>query len=39
MTAALKYLSQKTDEFFETRMERAAQRIAERGRLFPHRAA
>jgi hypothetical protein len=36
MTAALKYLSQKTDEFFESRMRRAAQRITERGRLFPH---
>jgi hypothetical protein len=37
MTAALKYLSDKTDAFFETRMQRAAQRITERGRLFPHR--
>jgi hypothetical protein len=38
MTAALKYLSQKTDEFFESRMQRAACRIASRERIFPHRA-
>jgi hypothetical protein len=39
MTAALKYLSQKTDEFFESQMSRAARRITERQQLFNRRAA
>jgi hypothetical protein len=38
MTAALKYLSQKTDEFFESQMSRAARRIAERQQMFTRRA-
>jgi hypothetical protein len=39
MTAALKYLSRKTDELFESQMNRAARKIADRQQLFPRRAA
>ena len=34
MTAALKYLSQMTDAFFASQMERAAIRICERQHVF-----
>jgi len=37
MTAALKYLSKKTNEIFETRMQSAARKINRRGRLFCRR--
>jgi hypothetical protein len=36
MTAAIKYLGQKTDEIFATQMERAAHRICKHQDLFPH---
>jgi len=39
MTAALKYLSRKTNEIFETRMQSAACKINRRGRLFRRRVA
>ncbi|MGO9700126.1 MAG: hypothetical protein ACLPX7_12805 [Xanthobacteraceae bacterium] len=39
MTAAVKYLSQVTDQFFESMMCRAARRISERQQLFPHHRA
>jgi hypothetical protein len=34
--AAIKYLSQITDQLFETQMQRAAIRISARSRLFNH---
>jgi hypothetical protein len=39
MTAALEYLGQITDRFFETQMRRAARRISARLQLFPHHTA
>jgi hypothetical protein len=38
MTAALNYLSRITDEIFESRMRRAAQKISERQQLFVRHA-
>jgi hypothetical protein len=38
MTAALKFLSQMTDQIFEMQMQRAAQKITARQRTFGHRA-
>jgi hypothetical protein len=38
MTAALKYLSQMTNEIFEAHMQRAARRIAANQQLFRQRA-
>ncbi|MGA2815119.1 MAG: hypothetical protein ABSE67_02265 [Xanthobacteraceae bacterium] len=35
---AIKYLSQITDQLFETQMQRAAIRISARSRLFNHQA-
>jgi hypothetical protein len=37
MTAALKYLTKKTNEIFEARMQRAARKICERLKFFPRR--
>jgi|HubBroStandDraft_6_1064221.scaffolds.fasta_scaffold801538_2 hypothetical protein len=37
MTAALKFLSQMTDQIFETQMQRAAQKITARQHVFGHR--
>jgi hypothetical protein len=34
MTAALAFLTRRTNELFESRMQRAAQRICERQRVF-----
>ncbi|GEM_PF-4704988 len=34
MTAALAFLTRKTNEIFEARMQRAAQQICERQRVF-----
>jgi hypothetical protein len=39
MTAALKYLSQVTDQIFTTQMQRAAQKICERQQVFHRRAS
>jgi hypothetical protein len=39
MTAALKYLSQVTDQIFEMQMQRAAQKICKRQHAFRQRAA
>ena len=39
MTAALKYLSQVTNEIFEARMQLAARRISHREQIFHRRAA
>ncbi len=39
MTAALKYLSQMTDQIFETQMQRAAVKICTRQQIFQRRAA
>lgn len=39
MTTALKYLSRMTDDIFESRMRRAAQRITTRQQMFHRRAA
>jgi len=39
MCAALKFLSRKTDEFFEGHMQRAACKIAERQHLFRRHGA
>jgi hypothetical protein len=39
MTAALKYFGRMTDQFFESQMQRAARKIAERQQLFPRHAA
>jgi hypothetical protein len=36
MTAAIKYLSQKTNEIFETQMRRAASKICARQQFFLH---
>jgi hypothetical protein len=38
MTAALRYLSQMTNEIFESKMRRAALKISARQQLFPHHA-
>ncbi len=38
MTAAFKFLSQMTNEIFESHMRRAALRIRSRQQLFPHHA-
>jgi hypothetical protein len=37
-TAAFDYFSRMTDQFFETTMRRAADRICARQHFFPHRA-
>jgi hypothetical protein len=37
MTAALKLISRMTDEIFDTQMQRAAQKIAERQHIFHRR--
>jgi len=37
MTAALKYLSRMTDQIFETKMQRAAQKISARRHIFDRR--
>jgi hypothetical protein len=39
MCAAIQYLTQKTNEIFERKMQQAAQRICERQNLFHGRAA
>jgi hypothetical protein len=39
MTAALEFLGEITDRFFETQMRRAARRISARLLLFPHHIA
>jgi hypothetical protein len=39
MYAAIQYLTRKTNELFEARMQYAAQKICERQSLFHHRAA
>ena len=39
MTAAIRYLTQKTNEIFETKMRRAAERICERQHIFRGRAS
>jgi hypothetical protein len=39
MTAALKFLSQITNDFFDRQMNRAANRISARQHFFPQRAA
>jgi hypothetical protein len=39
MTTALKFLSRMTDEIFESQMQRAAQKIADRGEQIFHRRA
>jgi hypothetical protein len=39
MTTALKFLSRMTDEIFESQMQRAAQKIADREQIFYRRAA
>jgi hypothetical protein len=36
MVAAVKYLTQVTDQFFEWQMRRAALKISARQQLFPH---
>jgi hypothetical protein len=38
MTTALKLISRMTDQIFETQMQRAAQKIAERLHIFGRRA-
>jgi hypothetical protein len=39
MYAAIQYLTRKTNELFEARMQYTAQQIRERQNLFHHRAA
>jgi hypothetical protein len=39
MTAALKYLSQMTEQIFENQMQRAAQKICQRQQVFHRRAS
>ena len=39
MTAAFRYLLQKTNEIFEIQMHRAALKISARQQLFPHHAS
>jgi hypothetical protein len=39
MYAAIRYLTRKTNEIFEARMQQTAQRICERQTLFHRRAA
>lgn len=38
MSATFKYLSQLTEQIFETRMQQAASKITERQHFFPARA-
>ena len=38
MTAALNYLNRMTNEIFESQMQRAAQKIADREQIFHRRA-
>jgi hypothetical protein len=38
MTATLNYLSRMTNEIFETQMQRAARKIADREQIFHRRA-
>ena len=39
MTAAIRYLTQKTNEIFETKMQRVAEKICERQQVFHRRAS
>jgi len=39
MTAAIQYLAQKTNEIFETKMQRAAEKICEHQHIFNGRAS
>ena len=39
MTAAIRYLTQKTNEIFETKMQRVAEKICERQHIFRGRAS